>query len=226
MEEEAMSEDAMSDDVLDRVRRALGRSGRLAAAPVPPRIDESITRLLNGGEDLAAHFTRMCEENKMHVEPVAAAQLSSRLGEFLGSNGIKRVALSNGGLLERLSVPAALWLGGIEAWTWNQITLDKLYDFECGITDVDYAVAETGSLVERATAGHGRSLSLVPALHIAVVEASRIVPDLVDLFAALTRDGMGSAVTLITGPSKTSDIEMNLVIGVHGPMQVQVFLVT
>jgi L-lactate dehydrogenase complex protein LldG len=104
------------------------------------------------------------------------------------------------------------------------MTLDELYDFDCSVTDVYCAVAETGSLVMRASAGHGRALSLVPPIHIAVLEPRNFVPDLVDLFEKLSREGTGSAVSIVTGPSKTSDIEMNLVIGVHGPCKVQLFV--
>ena len=67
-----------------------------------------------------------------------------------------------------------------------------MYDFDCGVTDVYAAVAETGSLVVRPTREHGRGLSLIPALHVAVVEPKNFVPDLVDLFDQLTTDGVGS----------------------------------
>jgi L-lactate dehydrogenase complex protein LldG len=215
----------MIDEVMENVRKALGHPGKTVAPPAPPVIDESFTRLVGAGDDLAGTFVRMCEENKMHVESVTAGELPSRLSEFLKSQNVKSAALSAGGVVERLGLAGSLRQAGLDARSWKDMTLDGVYDVDCGVTDVDYAVAETGTLAIRASAGHGRALSLVPALHVAVVEQSQILPDLIDLFAALGRDGMGSAVTLITGPSKTSDIEMNLVVGVHGPMQVRVFLV-
>ena len=73
-------------------------------------------------------------------------------------------------------------------------------------------------------AEHGRLLSLVPFVHVAVVEPKVFVPDLIDLFDALAKDGVGSGVTMISGPSKTADIEMNVVTGVHGPNVVRVFV--
>jgi L-lactate dehydrogenase complex protein LldG len=215
-------EEEMTEEVMQNVRRALNRTGPV---PAPPVIDESITRLVGAGADLAETFVRMCEENKMHVDRVAANDLTARLLDLLKSKNIQRIALSAGGIVEQLALATALRQSGLDAKSWTDMTLDNVYDVDCGITDVDYAVAETGTLAVRASAGHGRALSLVPALHIAVVKESQIVPDLIDLFAALNRDGLGSAVTLITGPSKTSDIEMNLVVGVHGPMEVRVFLV-
>ena len=111
---------------------------------------------------------------------------------------------------------------GFDARTWDQMTLDELYDFDCGVSDVYAAVAETGSLVIKNSPEHGRALSLVPAVHVAIVEPKNLVADLVDLFEKLGRDGGGA--TIVTGPSKTADIEMDLVVGVHGPGKVQIFL--
>ena len=105
------------------------------------------------------------------------------------------------------------------------MTLDVLYDdFDCAVTDVQYAVAETASLVIKPSPAHGRGLSLVPLYHVAVLEPKQILPDLVDLFQKLAEEGAGSNVIMISGPSKTADIEMNVVTGVHGPNVVQVFL--
>jgi L-lactate dehydrogenase complex protein LldG len=222
MEEQAK----MNERVLEKVRRALGRGAAIVDAPVAPEIHGAIAaRVVEGSENLAEIFARMCGENHVGVEFVAAGEMSVRLVEFLLHEKVKRVAMSAGGLVSRLGAAEALRRGGVEARMWGEITLDEVYDFDCGVTDVDYAVAETGSLVVRASEGNGRALSLVPGLHVAVVEESRLLADLVDLFDVLGREETGSAVSLITGPSKTSDIEMTLVRGVHGPMRVQVFVV-
>jgi L-lactate dehydrogenase complex protein LldG len=215
----------MSDDVLDKVRRALGRTAPLTQPPVPPPIDESITRLAIATGTLAQQFARMCEENKMHVTLTSPDELPEKLADFLRNEKVRRVALAGGGILEKLNLAASLRQAGFDAQLWRHLTLDDLYDFDCGVTNVDFAVAETGTLVVRASPAHGRALSLVPPIHVAVVEQANLLQDLVDLFQSLTSQGLGSAVSLITGPSKTSDIEMNLVVGVHGPMKVQVFLV-
>jgi len=61
-------------------------------------------------------------------------------------------------------------------------------------------------------------------VHVAVLEPKNFVPDLVDLFERLAREGPGQYVVMISGPSKTADIEMNLVTGVHGPKVVQAFV--
>ena len=123
-------------------------------------------------------------------------------------------------------LPADLRDEGFDARQWSEMSADDAYDFDCGVTDVDYAVAETGTVVIRHRPEHGRLLSLVPFVHVAIVEPKCMVPDLIDLFAVLKQDGTGSGVTLISGPSKTADIEMNTVIGVHGPNIVKAFVLS
>jgi L-lactate dehydrogenase complex protein LldG len=104
------------------------------------------------------------------------------------------------------------------------MALDGLYDVDCGVTDVRFAVAETGSLVIDGSREHARALSLVPPVHLAIVQPQNLLADLVDLFERLARDAQPRNTVIITGPSKTADIEMNLVTGVHGPGVVQVML--
>jgi L-lactate dehydrogenase complex protein LldG len=96
----------------------------------------------------------------------------------------------------------------------------KILSADIGITGVTAAVAETGSLLMVHGSGNERTASLTPPVHIAVVPRSRIVADLFDVFggsAALTAENLPSNATFISGPSKTGDIEMKLVTGVHGP---------
>lgn len=99
---------------------------------------------------------------------------------------------------------------------------------DVGITSATHAVAETGSLVMHAGVGCERVTSLLPPVHIAIVAESQIVPDLFDALARMRDPGSGalpSNVTLITGPSKTGDIELQLTTGVHGPGKWHVIVV-
>jgi len=193
--------------------------------PVPPAIDESITRLTRSDADLAAMFMKNAGDLKMLVERTSRDELVGRVTSFLREKNCRKVALSDSPVLKNLGLIEALRIAGIDAKSWQQISLDELYDgYDCGITDVTYAVAETGSLVIKTTAEHGRGLSLVPMFHIAIIEPQNFVPDLVDLFTRLPKEGAGNHVMLISGPSKTADIEMNVVTGVHGPNVVKAFL--
>ena len=100
---------------------------------------------------------------------------------------------------------------------------------DIGITGVDYAIAETGTCVLIARSGVSRLVSLLPPVHIAVVRRGQVLPSLDELFALRRQDfidgALGSYMSLITGPSRSADIESTLVTGVHGPGEVHMVLV-
>jgi L-lactate utilization protein LutC len=101
-------------------------------------------------------------------------------------------------------------------------------DAGLGLTGADYAIAETGSVVLAAGQGVSRIVSLVPPVHVAVVERGSVVPSLDELFTLLRRDygeqDWASYVNIISGPSRSADIEYTLVTGVHGPGEVHLVL--
>jgi L-lactate utilization protein LutC len=104
---------------------------------------------------------------------------------------------------------------------------DAILAADIGITSADWAVAETGTLAVFSRPGQERLASLAPAVHVAIIERRQILPDLFDLFAKLDAaggDALPSNLTLITGPSKTGDIELQLTTGVHGPGQWHVII--
>jgi L-lactate utilization protein LutC len=215
-----------SDPILQRVSRALGRESAPTAVPAPPAVDEAVARLVPADADLAREFARVASEvAKMTVRQVSAEAVVEEIAGLLREREASRVVLTRSGLLEKLDAAAALAAEGFEAAWWSETTLDAAYEADAGITDVWFAVAETGSLVIRASAEHGRAVSLVPPVHIAIVEREQMVPDLVDAMQRIAAEGAGTGTVFITGPSKTSDIEMTLVTGVHGPMEVVVLLV-
>ncbi|MBI3940573.1 MAG: lactate utilization protein [Acidobacteria bacterium] len=92
-----------------------------------------------------------------------------------------------------------------------------------GVTGADFGLADTGTLVLQTSDRRGRLLSALPPVHVAILEAQRILPDL----AAFLAQGCGdsSAVAFVTGPSKTADIEQTLTVGVHGPAELHIVLV-
>src|SRR5262249_47816330 len=97
---------------------------------------------------------------------------------------------------------------------------------DVGVTTVDFAIANTGSLVVSADRARPRGVSLLPTMHLALVRSSQLVARMGAVFASYTSrpGGPPSAVHFITGPSRTSDIENDLTIGVHGPAAVSAIL--
>ncbi len=214
----------MQDTVLDRVRRALGHTGSIESAPVPPPIDEPITRLVHMDVGLPELFAKRAAEMKMETEFCIIDELVQKLVAYVQSKQIRRIMLSNTEMFEQLKLVDALRRAGFDARRWSEISLDESYDFDCAVTDATYAVAEVGGLIIKTSAANGRALTLVPMYHVAVLEPKNFLPDMVDLFDKLGREGAGQYVVMITGPSKTADIEMNVVTGVHGPNVVKAFI--
>jgi L-lactate dehydrogenase complex protein LldG len=103
---------------------------------------------------------------------------------------------------------------------------------DLGVTGVDLAVAETGSLVLLSGSGRPRSTSLLPPYHVAVFDREALVESLaqVGVFLEAWHDGdpdpwRGGVINVITGPSRTADIELTLTRGVHGPKEVHAIFV-
>ena len=100
-----------------------------------------------------------------------------------------------------------------------------LFKYDAGITSAQAGIAETGTLVLDSSVERNRLVSLVPPVHIAILDASRIYQTLGETLTALqSGEEVSPAITFITGPSRTADIELTLAIGVHGPQELYVII--
>lgn len=119
---------------------------------------------------------------------------------------------------------------GVNVHQWNEKEGKKNIDIaeaaDAGITFTDVTLAESATLVLFSGEGRGRSVSLLPKYHIAIVPKSTIVPRMTQatkLIHEMTQESNGeripSCINFITGPSNSADIELNLVVGVHGPLK-------
>jgi L-lactate dehydrogenase complex protein LldG len=149
----------------------------------------------------------------------------------------KRVVAWQHPLIESLNLPDALSEQGVPVFFSNvnapegETLRQRIIDSYIGITTADFCMADTATLVMRTRPGQARSVSLVPAIHIAVVELNRIIADLKELYALLkwdpqeSKEGVTNCMTFISGPSKTADIEATMVHGAHGPREVHIFVI-
>ena len=94
---------------------------------------------------------------------------------------------------------------------------------DAGVSVALYGLADTGSVVLAASPDEPRARSLLPAVHVSLLREDRILPDLASLLAAVG-DDLPSALAIVTGPSRSADIEQKLAVGVHGPGEVHVVL--
>jgi L-lactate dehydrogenase complex protein LldG len=92
-----------------------------------------------------------------------------------------------------------------------------------GVSTALWGLADTGSVVLASSSEEPRARSLLPEVHVTLLREDRILPGLDELFVALG-DDLPSALAIVTGPSRSADIEQKLVVGVHGPGEVHVVL--
>ena len=149
----------------------------------------------------------MIERFKESVESVAGhcvvtTDVTDTLNQILADLNAKRIATSE-----------------------NAPNAHEIFGFEVGISSAQAGIAETGTLVLDSAYERHRLVSLVPPVHIAIIKASAIVETLAEALALLRKDKeISPAITFITGPSRTADIELTLAIGVHGPQQLYVIV--
>ena len=105
---------------------------------------------------------------------------------------------------------------------------EKFMEMKLGITPCEYLIARLGSVLVSSHVSPGRRINVFPEMHIIVAYTSQLVPDLKDALRNLRKkyeEDFPSLVTLVTGPSRTADIEKTLVLGAHGPKELYVFLI-
>jgi len=214
---------------LERVRRPLNRAYGAAPGEARPVVDEAVARLVGVSDDLTSVFIREARASGMLVHESSAATLGDDVLTVLREAKAKRIALAceAEGLVASLqTVLKHAGLTVLDGAVGG--TLDQQFDCDAGLSDVVAAIAETGTLVYASSTRHSRGPSLIPPMHLAVVRREQIVADLLDYFGNLqsaSGPNLPSSVALITGPSKTADIEGILVTGVHGPGTVHIFVV-
>lgn len=228
--------------MLDDIRRALNREGKSTSSN-----DQPGTYVTSRPEDLVAEIKRLCQQKRDELIKQFESELTKVGGYFhrattaesafqaveqiVTDRQAKTMVASDAWLLDGIDLPKRVEEIGVG------FVIESDSDFirtaavaALGLTGVDYALAETGTLVLVARKRQARAISLLPPVHIAVVKPEQVISDLNDLFPLLrseTEDGGGdpsSAITFITGPSRTADIELTLVVGVHGPQELHVIL--
>jgi len=218
---------------LARVHEAAeqGRPYRVPLRPVPEGIG-----YVGAEGDLCERFAE--EVNAVGGEAFVVVDLTAaghQLHQLLAEAGAKTAVCWQHELLDRLGLADLLAAPGVTVFGYERLAAippaeqrTALLACDVGITSCDCAIAETGTLMMCSRPGQERVTSLLPPMHIAIVERQQIVPDLIDAFELLRERGLDqlpSNVTWITGPSKTGDIELQLTTGVHGPGKWRVIIV-
>lgn len=210
------------------VRQALGHANTTAPTSRPVRPDAVIREVPAHDPGRIDRWVQRASGNGMSVERVRADGVLAAIEKALAKHNARRVML-NCSAWPVAPLAQALTAKGMQVHRWTDPgCVQNVFECDAAITDSRYGVADTGSLMVWSDAGFGRSSTLTVSLHVVILPADKIISDLVDAMALLGRDTAGnmpSNVVIINGPSKTSDIEMNLVTGVHGPKFLSVVVV-
>jgi L-lactate dehydrogenase complex protein LldG len=219
-------------EVLARIRTALGSPAPASSAPGSPAPPGSapegeapardpvprtyrISGDLGTAQLLDLLAERLCDYG-CTVRRTAPGQLMTAVGEALGQRGARRIVMPPG--LELASLPA-----GVDIVADDGLSPAALDAVDGVITGAAVAIAETGTIVLDGSQGQGRrAVSLVPDYHLCIVRAEQVVALVPE---ALARLDPARPLTWISGPSATSDIELDRVQGVHGPRTLEVILV-
>jgi L-lactate dehydrogenase complex protein LldG len=129
--------------------------------------------------------------------------------------------------LEELGADEPLREAGVEVAVWRNVPdLREITGrADIGLSTATWAIAETGSLVLEHSPERGRSVTLLPPTYVAVLPADRVLPTVPEAIRRYPRNALPANVCFHTGPSRSGDIEMSLVVGMHGPGDVHVILV-
>jgi L-lactate dehydrogenase complex protein LldG len=206
----------MNDDarevVLRRIHEAL--ADRPAATPVPRAYDQ----VLAPGTPILDLFAERVGDYRATVHRTTSGAIGSTIARVLADRGAARIATPAG-------IPAA-WLAEASVTAVRDepaLTHQELDALDGAITGCAVAIAETGTIVLDAGPDQGRrALSLLPDLHVCVVRAGQVAGSVPEAVARLQPR---APLTWISGPSATSDIELQRVEGVHGPRILDVILV-
>jgi L-lactate dehydrogenase complex protein LldG len=199
------------EEVLNRIRSALGPSIDVPDVPRSYRQSGAI------GGDVVALFCARAADYLATVRQVSEAELDEGLAAACAERGTTRL----------LAAPAMVGRAGAPADS-PDIEPAKLDDYDAALTGCALAIAETGTIVLDGGPESGRrALTLVPDHHLCIVSTNQIVASVPDAIAALAGAAKhGRPITFVSGPSATSDIELERVEGVHGPRKLDIFVVS
>jgi L-lactate utilization protein LutC len=217
------------DEILNSLRAAIAKRQPFKSTEANHRTPLHPVTRLGDDEDLHARFIAEVERVRGVVHAAESQDDAWRiLRELLQGKNARRATMWDGEHIPLSNIVALLDELNIERVQGED---DVVATADVGITGADWAIATTGTLVLSSGPGKARMASLLPPVHIAIVTTDQLVPPrLEDYIAAQRANHLGvfrrsSNVTLITGCSRTSDIEMHPVFGVHGPLELHIILI-
>jgi L-lactate dehydrogenase complex protein LldG len=208
----------VSNPIIDNIRRSMGRTEATPLNPRPaiyePRkagaIDSEIQAFLDEVKKLSGIGQRLAPDG-----------VADALKTLVAGQEIRRATTWNTHGLQQLQIADHLSSLGVDMVS---PTAEKHEMALCdlGITEADYLLPETGTIVLQSSAEMPRAVSLLPRIHLAIIRPEMLRPDMHQVFAEAKGNNY---LVFITGPSRTADIELTTTLGVHGPRELFVWMI-
>jgi L-lactate dehydrogenase complex protein LldG len=208
----------MTNPVIENIRHSLGRTPQTPLAPrpaiyksrLPESVDVETTRFLKEVGKLSG----------VGQKPLPTG-VDAALHSLIQEQNVHRATVWDTPYLRELGITEILNSFGVELVSPNANKHDMAL-CDLGITEADYLLPETGTLVLRSSSLKPRAVSLLPRIHLAIVRPEMLRADMHQVFAD-AKDG--HYLLFITGPSRTADIELTVTLGVHGPKNLYVWMI-
>jgi L-lactate dehydrogenase complex protein LldG len=209
------------EEILDRIRQALRDLPPHDAGPVPTSGPSYLRTDPAPHEEQVEQFIERVTEYKATVRRVSSHELPREIAAACAKRGVRRLVVPHD--LTDAWIPS-----GVELLRDPGLTNEQLDSSDGVLTACRLGIAQTGTIVLDAGPGQGRrALTLLPDYHLCIINVDQIVglvPEAVAKLHEVAREP-GHPLTWISGPSATSDIELNRVEGVHGPRTLDVLVV-
>ncbi len=209
----------MANPVIENIRRSLGRTAQTPLS-LRPAIYES-RRPESEDSEVGQFLSEIKKLSGVGVK-ITSSEFGSAIKTLVSEQNIRRATVWNTPLLKQMNIADHLHILGVELVSPNA-DKNEMAKCDLGITEADFILPETGTIALLSSIEKPRAVSLLPRVHLAVVTAAALRADMHQVFA----EAKGSHyLVFITGPSRTADIELTVTLGVHGPRNLYVWMIS
>jgi L-lactate dehydrogenase complex protein LldG len=214
----------MINPVIENIRRSLGRTAQISSpqgTPLSLRPAICEPRLPKSVDSEIECFLSEIKKLSGIGQRLSADKIADALKILVSEQNIQKATLWDTPDLKQLGIADSLRSLGVELISPNANKHDMAL-CDLGITEADYLLPETGTLVLRSSVEKPRGVSLLPRVHLAMIRPEMLRADMHQVFAE-AKDSR--YLVFITGPSRTADIELTVTLGVHGPKNLYVWMI-
>ena len=208
----------MTNPVIESVRRSLGRTNQSPLSPRPAISESRQPETIDAEVDL---FLNEVKKLSGVGQRLSWSEIDSALKALVEEQNITKATAWETPYLRRAGVNEILNSLGVELIS-PHASKHEMALCDLGITEADYLLPETGTLVLRSSVEKPRAVSLLPRVHLAIARPEMLRADLHQVFAEAKDHHY---LVFISGPSRTADIELTVTLGVHGPKNLYVWMV-